>query len=135
MVGLLFIGGAIVATTFIVTAIFGAGTREAWWISNFLHLIGGIYAFFFVRAVFNYTESYHKITGAPWAKTILFIIGALVLGVFWEWFELLLDRYRVLIAGRVSLMSYADNIGDLITDTAGAVVAAWYKSRKYVRQK
>lgn len=120
---LLIIGGLIVAATFLVGLIWGVGTWESWWIANGLHFIGGAYAFFFVRAVFYYTKSYHKITAAPWAEILLFVIGALVLGVLWEWFEFVLDRYRVLIAGKESLMTYADNIGDLITDTLGAIVA------------
>lgn len=132
---LLLFGGVIVAITFSVGLIFGVATKEAWWISNFLHLLGGAYAFFFVRAVFYYTRPYHKITAAPWAEIFLFMAGALILGVFWEWFEFVLDRYRVIIAGEPSLMTYADNIGDLITDTLGAVFAGFYlwKRRQFHR--
>lgn len=127
---LLVIGGAIVAATFLAAWIFGIGTWEAWWIANILHFGGGAYAFFFVRAVFYYTKDYHKITAALWAEILLFVIGALVLGVLWEWFEFVLDRYRVLIAGKESLMTYADNIGDLIIDTLGAIIAAYIYGRQ-----
>lgn len=127
---LLGIGGAIVAATFWVAWIFGIGTLEAWWIANLLHFGGGAYAFFFVRAVFYYTRPYHKISAASWAEISLFVVGALVLGVLWEWLEFVLDRYRVLIAGKESLMTYADNIGDLAIDTFGALVSAYFYGRE-----
>ncbi len=128
--GLLAVGGLIVATTFFVGWYFGIGTWEAWWVANALHFIGGAYAFFFVRAVFYVTRPYHKINAAPWAEIFLFVAGALILGVFWEWFEFVIDRYRVLIVGKESLMTYADNIGDLIIDTLGALLAASYFFKK-----
>lgn len=121
------------AATFLVGLIWGVGTWESWRIANGLHFIGGAYAFFFVRAAFYYTRPYHKVTAEPWAETLLFIAGALIMGVLWEWFEFAIDRYRVLVMSRASLMTYADNIGDLIIDTFGAVAAAVYmraKSRK-----
>lgn len=127
---LLVIGGAIVAATFVVGLIWGIGTWESWWIANALHFIGGAYAFFFVRAVYGYMRPMHKISAPPATEIIIFVAGALILGVFWEWFEFVLDRYRVLIVGKDSLMTYADNIGDLITDTLGALVAALYAGRK-----
>ena len=123
---LLGIGGAIVATNFILGRIFGPATWTNWWIANILHFLGGFYAFFFVRTCFLYTKSRHQISAPQKTEIIIFIVGALVLGVFWEWFELLLDRYRVFIEAKPSVMTYADNIGDLITDTLGAAVAGTY---------
>lgn len=118
------------AATFLVGLILGVGTWESWWIANGLHFIGGAYAFFFVRAVYEYTRDRHKISAPRGVEIILFIVGALVLGVLWEWFEFVLDRYRVLIAGKESLMTYADNIGDLAVDTFGALVAAYFYGGK-----
>lgn len=120
---LLAVGGAIVATTFVVGKIFGIATWTSWWIANVLHFIGGFYAFFFIEAVYQYTRDRHRISAPPLTEIALFIVGALIMGVVWEWFELSLDRYRVFIDGLPSFMTYADNIGDLITDTAGAILA------------
>lgn len=118
------VGGAIVATTFIVARVFGESAPWIhWWIANILHFGGGFYAFFFIRVVFLYTKHKHQISAPPAIEIVLFIAGALVMGVAWEWFELALDRYRVFIEMKPSLMTYADNIGDLITDTAGAILA------------
>lgn len=135
IVFMLFLGGAIVATSFLVGLVFGVATWKAWWIANFLHLSGGAYAFYFTRAVFYYTKPYHKTTTTPWMEIIFFVAGAIVLGVWWEWYELLVDRYHVIILGEQSIMTYADNIGDLVIDATGALVAAWHECRKYVRQK
>ena len=123
---LLVIGGAIVAATFLVGLILGIGTWEAWWISNFLHLLGGAFAVFFVRELFNLAKARHQILVPRWMEFMILVGGALILGVFWEWFEFALDRYRVLIVGKPSFMTYADNIGDLIIDFLGAVAAGLY---------
>lgn len=127
---LLIIGGAIVAATFLVGLIFGVATWESWWISNFLHFIGGAYAVFFVRELFNLAKTRHQILVPRWMEVLIFICGAIVLGVLWEWFEFAIDRYRVLIMGKPSLMTYADNIGDLIIDAVGAILVGLYFIRK-----
>lgn len=114
------------AATFLVGLIFGIGTWESWWISNILHFIGGGYAVFFVRELFNLAKTRHEILVPRWMEFAILIGGALVLGVFWEWFEFAIDRYRVLIVGKQSIMTYADNIGDLIIDFLGALAAGVY---------
>lgn len=121
---LLLLGGAIVGAAFLITWLWGYATWQAWWASNVLHLGGGVYGFFFVRALFERTRRAHGIYTYPWMEAILFVGGAIVLGVAWEWYEFMIDRYSVLILGLPSLMSYADNIGDLGTDTLGALIAA-----------
>ena len=128
-------GGTIVATTFVVGLVFGVATWTSWWIANFLHLIGGAYAFYFTRAIFYYTRPYHKTSAAPWMETIFFVAGAIVLGVWWEWYELAIDRYHVLVLGERSIMTYADNIGDLVIDALGAAAAALYEYKKYAKRK
>ncbi len=117
------VGGAIVATAYLFGWILG-DTWMGWWVANVLHFIGGFYAFFFVRATFLYTKLLHQTSTKFWMEIILFIAGALILGVFWEWYELAVDRYQLFVMGEPSIMTYADNIGDLIIDTLGAAVAA-----------
>mgnify|MGYP001611033332 CR=1 FL=1 len=129
---LVLIGGLIVATSFVVGLFLGVGTWESWWIANFLHFLGGGYAFFFVRALFNLAKTRHKILVPRWMGLAILVGGALVLGVFWEWFEFILDRYRVFILEEPSLMTYADNIGDLIIDFLGALMVGVYL---YAKQK
>lgn len=121
---LLILGGGIVVTDFIAVRLLGIATWNAWWASNFFHTLGGAYAFFFTRAIYLRTLPYHKTATHPWMEILMFIAGAVVLGVMWEWLELIVDRYHVLILGRRSVMTYADNIGDLAFDALGAFVAA-----------
>ncbi len=123
---LLVVGGAIAATAFIVGLVFAEEAWTGWWIANLMHFVGGFYAFFFVRACFLYTKSKHRIEAPQATEIMLFIAGALIMGVFWEWYQLLFDRYRVFIEMKPSVMTYADNIGDLIIDTLGAMVAGIY---------
>lgn len=122
---LLFIGGLIVAANGAVSyLIFGPASWNAWRVANGAHFIGGLYAFFFLRAIFEYTKETHQIKAPPAVEFVLLVMGALMLGLFWEWFEFAIDRYQVLILGRRSVMTYADNIGDLIIDALGATAAA-----------
>ncbi len=123
---LFLIGGLIVAATFMVGLVWGVGTWESWWISNVFHFVGGGYAVFFVRELFGLAKMRYEIIVPRWLQMAIFIGGAIVLGVFWEWFEFAIDRYTVLVIGKDSIMSYADNIGDLIIDFFGATVAGVY---------
>jgi len=118
--------------TFVVNAVWGYGAWSAWAVSNILHATGGAFAFVFLRAVWRATEPYHETQIKSWMKIIIFVSGALVMGVLWEWYEFLWDRYYVWIKGRHSLMMYLDTIGDLMLDTVGALIAAAiYKKRIY----
>ncbi len=101
-----------------------------WWVSSVFHFIGGIYAFFLVRAVFQFTGKYHRTKTQPWMEIVIFILGALAVGVLWEWYELAVDRYNVFIRHRASIATYADNIGDLVTDFLGALTAGIYLAFK-----
>jgi len=128
---LLLLGGLLVAADFfVVHFVFAPTSWGAWWSANVFHLLGGFYAFFFIRAVFAYTRSLHKTSAESWMESLIFILGAVFLGVMWEWFELAIDRYHALVQSRQSVMSYADNIGDLATDTLGALLAAFYTRRR-----
>lgn len=105
---------------------------SGWWAANVLHTLGGAYVFFFSRAVWIYAKSFYKIEAPRGAEILFWIGGALILGVFWEWYELIIDRYEVWVLRKNSLMTYADNMGDLVFDLGGALLAGIYfwKSKK-----
>lgn len=126
VVNLLFLGAGIVFLSYASASFFDITTLTWWWISNVFHFVGGIYAFFLVRAIFRYTEKYHRTQAPFWMEIVIFILGALAVGVLWEWYELAIDRYNVFIRHRASIMTYAENIGDLITDSLGAISAGIY---------
>ena len=97
-----------------------------WWIDNGFHTLGGAYAFFFVRALWRYAKLHYHIDMPFGGELIIWAGGALMIGVFWEWYELIVDRYEVFILHIPSIMTYADNIGDLAFDTLGALIAGAY---------
>lgn len=97
-----------------------------WWVAAVLHTLGGAYAFFFSRAVWQYAKTIYKIEIPHAVEIIIWVGGALVLGVFWEWYEFVIDRFMVLALRKDSLMTYADNIGDLLLDFGGALLAGIY---------
>jgi|SRR3989344_201128 len=123
---LLFLGGIIVLSSYLVGYYFGAEPRLVWRISNALHFLGGIYGFFFIHSVFEITKKYHNIVTTPLAKTIVFIFGALVLGVLWEWYELFFIYWNSSLLMAKGNGVYLDTMGDLAFDSLGAILAGFY---------
>ena len=123
---LLAIGGLFVVFVQIVGLLMDNTTDLVWWVANFFHTIGGAFAVIFVRTFFQYYRLRNKIILPLVFEITIYIGGALILGVFWEWYELILDRYRLLILGIPSIASYADNIGDLAFDMLGALIVGAY---------
>ena len=124
---LLFLGGAIVLFSYLTGYYFGLESRKVWLISNVLHFLGGIYAFFFIGSIFNVTKKYHNTIATPVMKAVIFIFGALFLGVLWEWYELFFifwDKVFVLKSQNVAI--YVDTMGDLSLDLLGALLAGFY---------
>lgn len=133
IVFLLCFGASLVAIAHIGGEFFEAGSQTWWRIANVLHFLGGVFAFFFIRAIFLYTKSHHRLSAAWWMELWIYVLGAVAMGVVWEWYEFFLDRYRVLILGNASEMTYFDTIGDLALDTLGAMAAAsfiWFYGTK-----
>lgn len=124
---LLFLGGTIVLSSYLAGHYLGVESRVVWWISNALHFLGGVYAFFFVGSVFNITKRYHNTMAMPLVKSIIFIFGALVLGVFWEWYELFFIYWeKVFTLKNQGAAIYIDTMGDLALDLLGALSAGFY---------
>ena len=124
---LLFLGGAIVLFSYLIGGYFGLESRQVWVISNALHFLGGIYAFFFVNSLFNITKKYHNTTTSPLFKALFFVSGALTLGVLWEWYELIFIFWdNIFILKSSSVAIYVDTMGDLALDLFGALLASFY---------
>ena len=95
-------------------------------LDSILHFLGGLWVgltaiwFFFVS---QYTKSL-KIT--KWRLLFVSLLAAAILGIFWEYFELLIgtpfyiERY------------YADTIKDLTLDVFGAFMGCIYIVRRYL---
>lgn len=124
---LLFLGGIIVLFSYSVGNYFGLESRKVWLISNVLHFLGGVYAFFFVSSLFNITKKYHNTATSPLFKALIFVSGALTLGVLWEWYEFIFIYWdKVFILNKQSALVYVDTMGDLALDTLGAILAGVY---------
>lgn len=106
---------------------FGLTSLFSWWFANGLHFLGGIYAFFFIRFVFNSTYKYHKTETAFLMKIIIFSGGALILGVLWEWYEFIfIYQYGAFGLSPKGITVYSDTITDLMFDLLGAALAGVY---------
>ena len=124
---LLFLGGLIVLVSFLSGWYFGLTSLTGWRLANGLHFFGGIYAFFFIRFVFNSTYKYHKTETAFLMKIIVFTGGALILGVLWEWYEFIfIDQYRAFGLFQEGITVYFDTMTDLIFDLLGATLVGIY---------
>ena len=132
LIVLLAAGVFIAFAALIPTFFFDAETSwTLWWIENGFHMLGGAYAFFLAREMFLFARLHHRTTTARWMELAIFVLGALAIGVAWEWFELAIDRYGAIVHGLPSIMAYADNIGDLVFDVSGALIAAFFHHRYY----
>lgn len=123
---LLFLGGMIVLSSYLAGYYLGAESRMTWRVSNILHFLGGIYAFFFVSSVFDITKKYHNTATTSIMKAVIFIIGALFLGVLWEWYELFFIYWKEIFILPKGNMVYIDTMSDLALDLFGALLAGLY---------
>lgn len=121
---LLFLGGLIVLTSFLFSWYLGPTSLINWQLDNGLHFIGGIYAFFFIRFIFNLTHKYHKTETAFLMKILIFVACALVLGLLWEWYEFIfVFKYGTLTLEPKGISVYFDTMIDLAFDLLGALSA------------
>lgn len=124
---LLFLGGLIVLASFLFDQYSNLTPLVNWRVANGFHFFGGIYAFFFIRLVFNYTRKYHKTETAFLMKIIIFAGGALMMGMLWEWYEFIfIYRYKTLVSFPGAITVYFDTITDLMFDLLGALSAGAY---------
>lgn len=124
---LLFFGVIIVIFSYWAAYYFGPSSWTGWWVANVLHFLSGIYAFFFVRSCYYLTEKRHRTTTAFLFKIIIFVGGALILGVIWEWYEFIFTfKYGALARSQLSVTTYIDTMTDLMFDLFGALLAGVY---------
>ncbi len=132
---LLFLGGLIVLASFLFGWYFGP-SLTSWWLANGFHFIGGFYAFFFTKFVFNITRKYHKTEAVFLMKIIVFVGGALVLGLLWEWYEFIfVFKYGAIVLEPKGITVYFDTLIDLMFDLLGAASAGIYLIIKNAKNK
>lgn len=124
---LLFLGGIIALSSYSAGHYLGVESRIVWRINNTLHFLGGLYAFFLISSIFDITKNYHNTVSTFVMKAVIFIFGALFLGVLWEWFELFFIYWeKVSMLKNQGAAIYIDTMGDLALDLFGALSAGFY---------
>jgi len=123
---LLFLGAVIALSSYSAGYYFGSGSQIAWWINNGLHFLGGAYAFFFIGSVFDITKKYHNTVTTSLMRAVIFLFGALVLGVIWEWYELFFIYWNSTVLMTKGNGVYLDTMGDLALDLLGATFSGFY---------
>lgn len=124
---LLFLGGLIILASFLFDRYSNLTQLTNWWVANNFHFFGGIYAFFFIKFVFDSTRKYHKTEAALLMKVVIFTGGALILGVLWEWYEFIfIYRHKTLVSFPGAITVYFDTMTDLMFDLLGALSAGAY---------
>lgn len=124
---LLFLGGFIVLVSFLLSWYLGAASLVKWRLDNGLHFLGGFYAFFFAKFIFNASYKYHRTETAFLMKIIIFSGGALILGLLWEWYEFIfIFKYGALTFEPRGISVYFDTMVDLAFDLFGALSAGIY---------
>ncbi len=124
-IALLLLGGVIVLFSYLTGYYFGIDSKAVVWISNALHFLGGIYAFFFIASVFTVTKKYHHTTTVPFMEALIFILGALALGILWEWYELIFIYWDKAFILKQSILIYVYTMSDLSLDLLGALLAGF----------
>lgn len=95
------------------------------WIDSPSHFIGGLLSSLIV--VFLISYSVKLLSTSRRKKIYLVLLGSLIIGVFWEIFELALSMTNVHDSGY-----YLDTISDLFFDCLGAFVGITYFFRRII---
>jgi len=92
-----------------------------WWYDIPLHFLGGMWTLLLARYVYRRSGLEIQGGGNKIALFIFFISFVLLVGVLWEFYEFISDRY-IFLSGYTHLPGvYEDTLKDLFFDFAGAV--------------
>ncbi len=89
-----------------------------WWSDMPMHILGG----FWLGLVFIY---FLKIKDLSFSTILKIILGALVIGLLWEVFEILVDKTII-----QNPFNTLDTLSDICFDLAGAGIAIFYFAKR-----
>lgn len=94
-----------------------------WWVDMVLHFAGGFWVFVLARYVVDHYRI--TITGAHQkiARFFIFISFVVFVGVLWELFEFVLDRYITESGFTYLPRVFEDTLSDLVLDIMGGITA------------
>ncbi len=100
-----------------------------WWVDMLLHFLGGVMAasIFFILAESKFPLI--ELPGGFWAGILATVSFVALIGVFWEFYEYLLDYFLY-----VHQMTLSDTLSDLVFDLLGGILAgmAYLRSKKLI---
>lgn len=113
----------------LLVAILGAWSIGFWfglyflmpWLDIPLHFLGGLWVYLFARALgirfgLEINSQFKEL-----AKLTFFMGAVLFVGVFWEFWEFILDRYIIHNGYSYFPGAYEDTLGDLVLDLLGGL--------------
>jgi len=101
-----------------------------WWFDIPLHFLGGVWACLFVRYVYVRCGLELQGNGNKIALFVFFVSSVMLIGVAWEFYEFIFDRY-IYLAGYTRLAGvYENTLKDLFFDFIGAVVGYFISNHK-----
>ena len=90
-----------------------------WWRDIPLHFLGGLWVYFLVKYLANISNVNISSTWPHVSEFAIFLGFVMLIGVFWEFFELVLDRF-IMHNGFTYLSGvYEDTLSDLLCDFFG----------------
>jgi hypothetical protein len=93
-----------------------------WWFDMLMHLLGGIWVGAIILWFFYESGFVKNFTYKKYQAFLLAFVGTLLVGIFWEVFEI--------VGGIIKLPTDTmDSLSDLVMDLVGAVVAFLYFDR------
>lgn len=106
--------------------------RVFWWYDDVMHMIGGIWAAFFSVSVFAEWQKRGLISFQSRFVYVFCVIAfVFMIGVVWEWYEVVRDEYFIRRYGNPRQMELLDTLGDLMSDVTGAALfLVWHQKRK-----
>lgn len=94
-----------------------------WWADIVLHFAGGFWIFLLARYIFEHYKLEISGEHRNIAKIFIFISFVAFVGVLWELFEFILDRYIVHTGFTYLARVFEDTLLDLLMDILGGITA------------
>jgi uncharacterized membrane protein len=98
---------------------------SVWWYDMVMHTAGGIFLACLIGARF----SKHLLKERTWQTIVTLLLGVFVIGLFWEYFEYIVQ----FLLKPVAFANIPDSISDLLCDMAGGIIGTFFVLREKKR--
>lgn len=94
-----------------------------WWVDMILHFAGGFWVLVLARYVANHYNIEMSGAHRDVARFLVFISFVAFVGILWEFFEFILDRYITFTGFTYLARVFEDTLLDLVLDILGGTIA------------